>query len=146
MKNNNMTAAAQNAINGINLYNSIKKTFNDYAGIQEQTKTWKPGEYSACMIMCRVETSSENFSVGISYTDNGWLISACILKGFYAGYYCENVPFDFTVDETTFFDTVYDACVKVLTKETIRNDELALAEERAEARIAEMEASFDRLD
>lgn len=135
----NNVAAAQNAINGINLYNSIKKTFNDYTEIQEKTKTWKPGEYSACMIMRAVETSSDNFSVGISYTDNGWLISACIVKGFYAGYYRENVPFDFKSDETAFFDTVYDACVKVLKKETIRNEELALAEERAEARIAEME-------
>lgn len=141
MKNTTMAAAAQNAINGINLYNSIKKTFDDYADIQKQTKTWKPGGFGGCMIMRAVETSSDDFSVGISYTDNGWLISVCILEGFYAGYYNENVLFDFTADETAFFDTVYNACVKVLKKETIRNEELALAEERAEARIAEMETT-----
>lgn len=140
MKNLNV-AAAQNAINGINLFNSIKETFNDYSDIQEQTKTWKPGGFGGCMVMRKVETSSEDFSVGISYTDNGWLISVCVVNGFYAGYYRENVQFDFTDDETTFFDTVYDACVKVLQKETIRNEELALAEEHTEARIAEMETS-----
>lgn len=123
-----MSAEAQNAINGINLYNSIKETFSDYAAIQEKTKTWKPNGFFTCMENRSVKTSSADFSVGINYIENGWQISACVVNGRYAGYYREYIDLDFSSGESAFLDAVYNACAKVLKKETIRNEELALAE------------------